>query len=276
MACKSCWHIIWRLTYKKDVFKIIQKFRWTQHGICYINMTMFLHWFFFLVRNKNRSFLRTVTYPPRLLCHSYRCVHRTHGPAWCEAAVDTDKHPLCCVESYLGQSFPLYNSPRPPSLIVFSVSRVTSLTPGMWPQKGRKHTLVLILQGLWCLLTLLVISQDQEHRVTLKKRFLPDRTKWEVPRIVCVSPMQKGNILGARQFFASPQTESLIAKPVPFAQAGAPKLFSRSWLSTGWETWGRCDLMWLRMILSWVDRISHTTVKYKGLSGVPGFQSTQC
>lgn len=220
--------------------------------------------------------MRTVTCPPRLLCHSYRCVQRTHVPGvkllWTLTSI-----PLCYVDSYLGQSFPLYDSPRPPSLIIFSASHITSLTLGMWPQKGRKHTLVLILQGLWCLLTLLVISQDQEHRVTLKKCFLPDRTKWEVPRIVCVSPMQKGNILGARQFFASPpKTESPIAKPVPFAQAGAPKLSSRSWLSTGWETWGRCHLMWLRMILSWVDRISHTTVKYKGLSGVPGYQSTQC
>lgn len=31
----------------------------------------------------------------------------------------------------------------------------------------------------------------------LEKGFLPDRTKWEVPRIVCVSSLQKENILGA-------------------------------------------------------------------------------
>lgn len=83
---------------------------------------------------------------------------------------------ICYLDSHLDWSFPLCDF-FPPSLIIFSASYITLLTLGVWPRRRKKHTLLLILQCLWCLLTLLVISQEQEHGVT-KKCFLPDRTKW--------------------------------------------------------------------------------------------------
>lgn len=106
----------------------------------------------------------------------------------CEAAADTQTFLFAMWIHILASSlYAIFF----PSLIIFSASHITSLTLGLWPRKGRKHTLLLILQGLWCLLTLLVISQDQEHRVTLENvSFLTGQNE-KYPECLCSSHAER-------------------------------------------------------------------------------------
>lgn len=137
------WHI------KKDVFKIISKSHRTQHDIWYINMTVFsLHWFFSYKMRTDH--LWEVTYPPYLLCCSCNCVQRTRIPGMtnnfgkCLLLRTLTSIPICYLDSHLDWSFPLCDFFFP-SLIIFSASYITLLTLGIWPQRGKKHTLLLIL-----------------------------------------------------------------------------------------------------------------------------------
>lgn len=140
MTCKSCWQIIWGLTYKKVVFKIIQRSLWTQHSISYIRMTTFSsHWFFFLCKIRTDLFKRTATslplspYPPLASSATQTIVCRE--PTSLEWG--TSSASVCCrghkrfhllcrfiswpVIPFMWFSFSLFF----PSLIIFSASYIT-------------------------------------------------------------------------------------------------------------------------------------------------------
>lgn len=112
MTCKSCWHIIWRLPYKKDVFKIIQKFCWTQHGICYINMTMFLHWFFFLCETRtDHLWEQSHSLLASCAIHTTVCWEPT-SPVWSRRGHLQASRLLCGFISW--PVIPFIRFPRPP------------------------------------------------------------------------------------------------------------------------------------------------------------------
>ena len=145
----------------------------------------------FLVRNKNTSFVRTVTYPS--------------GP-FIQACAGA---PLPGVRSNFGkssmmrilkQAFPfavwihflasrsLYAIfPIPNHSLCFSCYIVRS---GRVARRAKKHAL-LTLQCSWCLLTLLVIFQDQEHRVTVENVFFLTGQNEKDPELFVFLPCRK-------------------------------------------------------------------------------------
>lgn len=145
----------------------------------------------------------------------------------------------CCCERLQASSFAIWThilASRSlyviffPFLIIFSASYITSLPLGIWPRRGKKH-IVVDSAVLVMSITLLVISQDQEHRVTLENvSFLTGQNGEEVSRIVCVPLLQRetswepdNSLLILKDSESRSWIPvSQIAKRVPLANAGGP------------------------------------------------------
>lgn len=126
-----------------------------------------------------------------------------------------------------------------PLLIIFSASYITSLILGIWPQGGKKHTLLLILWCWWCLLTLLVISQDQEHGVTFKNGSFLTGQNGKVPELSCVLSLLSGDVLRVGQWSSEigSRDQASICRGLKLKACflvhilGGPKLPSQDWES---------------------------------------------